>query len=301
MKVFQSCIDRIYVTDKILEMARQWKIQPVGIADVDHDMVSMQITHEDAPLQGKGRWACLNGVLKDFRFKSAIKELGIKAQEEIKSIKQSGRTPTENPQRIYEKFITEAMHQARAREQTVKTRGQQRESDLNQAISRLAYDNILNDSQQSERLANLKKELKNLKKEEYNNTRKFMAAKDHLKGETVSKYYFQINKETKPRDIIQALEIRDTLQNDGLDIEDETWESAMRKVFDTNIMVSPSEENKERLSKNDSAPRINGATNKFFKVFNDCFIEDEWKGIPSFDIKNIGNFTNITNILKKIA
>ncbi|KAK0184580.1 hypothetical protein F5146DRAFT_938418, partial [Armillaria mellea] len=206
MKVFQSCIDRIYVTDKILEMARQWKIQPVGIAGVDHDMVSMQIAHEDAPLQGKGRWACPDGVLKDFRFKSAIKELGIKAQEEIKSVKRSGRMPTENPQRIYEKFITEAMHQARARERTVKTRGQQRESDLNRAISRLAYDNTQNDSQWSERLANLKKKLKNLKKEEHNNIRKFMAAKDCLEGETVSKYYFQVNRETKPRDTIQALE-----------------------------------------------------------------------------------------------
>lgn len=78
-KVFQSCIDRIYVTDKILEMARQWKIQPVGIAGVDHDMVSVQIIHEDAPLQGKGRWACPDRVLKDFQSKSAIKELGIKA------------------------------------------------------------------------------------------------------------------------------------------------------------------------------------------------------------------------------
>ncbi len=104
----------------------------------------------------------------------------------------------------------------------------------------------------------------------------------------------------------------DTLQNDGLDIKDETWESAMRKVLDTNIMVSPSEENKERfktkishdevtkplrLSKNNSAPRINRATNKFFKVFNDCFIEDKWKGIPSFDI--VGILTEVFNGIKE--
>lgn len=54
-QVFQSRIDRIYVTDKLLDQAQQWKIQPVGISGVDHDMVSVQIAHEDAPLIGKGR------------------------------------------------------------------------------------------------------------------------------------------------------------------------------------------------------------------------------------------------------
>ncbi len=77
----------------------------------------------------------------------------------------------------------------------------------------MGYDNTINDSQHSERLANLKKELKNLKKEEHNNTRRFMAAKDHLEGETVSKYYFQVNKESKPRDTIQALEIMSLERN----------------------------------------------------------------------------------------
>ncbi len=41
-KTFQSCIDRIYVTNKLLETARQWRIQPVGIAGIDHDMVSVK-------------------------------------------------------------------------------------------------------------------------------------------------------------------------------------------------------------------------------------------------------------------
>ncbi len=122
MKVFQSWIDRIYVTERLMETARQWKIQPIGITGVDHDMVSMQIAHEDAPLQGKGRWACPDGVLKDTQFKDTVKELGIRAQEGIRAVKQAGRTPTENTQRIYEKFITEAMHQARLRECTIKTR-----------------------------------------------------------------------------------------------------------------------------------------------------------------------------------
>ncbi|PBL04504.1 hypothetical protein ARMGADRAFT_865067, partial [Armillaria gallica] len=123
-KTFQSHIDRIYVTNKLLETARQWRIQPVGIASIDHDMVSVQIAHKDAPLQGKGRWTCPDSVLKYSKFKAMVKELGRIAQEEIKTIKRSGRTSTANAQRIYGNFISEAMNQAKVRERTMKTRAQ---------------------------------------------------------------------------------------------------------------------------------------------------------------------------------
>lgn len=337
-KTFQSCIDRIYVTNKLLETARQWRIQPVGIAGIDHDMVSVQIAHKDAPLQGKRRWACPDSVLKDSKFKVMVKKLGRIAQEEIKTIKRSGRTSTANAQRIYGNFISEAMNQAKVRERTMKTRAWQQETDLNRAIDRLTYDHSLTESQRSERLANLKKELKNLKKEDHSKTRHLIAAKDCLEGETVSKYYFQVNKEAKPRDTIHALEIQtprtmseqldavqdskphpmreelltnprhcyekysprmvemmqeyhgETLQSDGLDVDVVTQERAMTEVLNNNISACPTEIDKEnfklktsreevvkplRLSKNDSAPGINGATNKFFKVFNDCYTEDE--------------------------
>ncbi|PBK90128.1 hypothetical protein ARMGADRAFT_1083018 [Armillaria gallica] len=104
----------------------------------------------------------------------------------------------------------------------------------------------------------------------------------------------------------------DTLQNVSLDIKDKTQESTMRKVLDTNIMVSSSKENKERfkmkiscdevtkplwLSKNNSAPERNGATNKFHKVFNDCFIKDEWKSTPSSDI--VGVLTEVFNNIEE--
>lgn len=81
-----------------------------------------------------------------------------------------------------------------------------------------------------------------------------------------------------------------------------------------NIKVSPMEINKLHfigkmkcdeivkplnLSKNDSAPGINGATNKFFKVFNDRFIEDERKGLPAFDI--VGLLTHVFNDIEEFG
>ncbi|PBK80921.1 hypothetical protein ARMGADRAFT_948937, partial [Armillaria gallica] len=104
----------------------------------------------------------------------------------------------------------------------------------------------------------------------------------------------------------------ETLQKDGLDINEEAREKMMDDILNSNIKVGPSEENKVhfemkmtqdeilkplKLSKNDSTPRINGATNKFFKVFNDRHIEDVRKGLSSFDI--IGMLTEVFNDIEE--
>ncbi len=92
-----------------------------------------------------------------------------------------------------------------------------------------------------------------------------------------------------------------TLQNDGIDVDKEERETMITQTL-SNLTNAPIEENKVkftlktkrdevlkplRLSKNGSAPGINRATNKFFKVLNDQHVEDERKGIPSFDIVGV--------------
>ncbi|KAK0439471.1 uncharacterized protein EV420DRAFT_1279539, partial [Desarmillaria tabescens] len=192
-QVFQSRIDRIYVTDNLFENARQWKICPVGIAGVDHDMVSVQIAHEEAPLIGKGRWACPDSILKDRQLAEGVKRLGINALDEITEIRRSGRTQSSNPQRVYQKFITAAMELARERERSVKVQSQLKRSQIEKEIENTPGNPDLSELEQSERLARLKSELRNIKREEHDTARRFVAARDHLGGETVSKYYFQVN------------------------------------------------------------------------------------------------------------
>ncbi|KAK0496143.1 Endonuclease/exonuclease/phosphatase, partial [Armillaria luteobubalina] len=190
---FQSWIDRIYVTDKLFDQAQQWKIHLVGIAGVDHDMVSVQIAHEEAPLIGKDRWACPDHILKDEKLSLKIKELGIQTQDKIARLKNAGRTTTANPQKAYHKFITEAMDLVKNREHALKCQAQNKESDLNKAISKLSEDLDMNEITCSEKIAGLKRELRGIKQEEHMSTRCFIAAKDQLEGETISKYYFQSN------------------------------------------------------------------------------------------------------------
>ncbi|KAK0443027.1 uncharacterized protein EV420DRAFT_1622935 [Desarmillaria tabescens] len=154
-QVFQSRIDRIYVTDNLFENAR--------IAGVDHDMVSVQIAHEEAPLIGKGRWACLDSILKDHQLAEGVKRLGINALDEITEIRRSGRTQSSNPQRVYQKFITAAMELARERERSVKVQSQLKRSQIEKEIENTPGNPDLSELEQSERLARLKSELRNIK------------------------------------------------------------------------------------------------------------------------------------------
>ncbi|KAF5336211.1 hypothetical protein D9758_017781 [Tetrapyrgos nigripes] len=50
----QSRLDRIYVKPTVLKTAREWKIEPNGVPNADHLMVSVQVTTANAPNIGKG-------------------------------------------------------------------------------------------------------------------------------------------------------------------------------------------------------------------------------------------------------
>ncbi len=133
-------------------------------------MVSVQIVHEEDPAIGKGRWACPDFILKDEKLALKIKELGIKTQEEIARIKNTGRSTTLNPQKAYHRFITEVMDMTKERERTIKCMAHKKESDLNKAISNMSKDLEMDELTRSRKLADLKKELRSIKQEEHLNT-----------------------------------------------------------------------------------------------------------------------------------
>ncbi|KAF9030588.1 DNase I-like protein, partial [Hymenopellis radicata] len=72
----QSRIDRIYVTAEILENSRDWKIADPGLVDTDHMLVLAQISCEEAPEVGKGRWTIPEVVLKDDEFLNHVETEG---------------------------------------------------------------------------------------------------------------------------------------------------------------------------------------------------------------------------------
>ncbi|KAJ3853366.1 Endonuclease/exonuclease/phosphatase, partial [Lentinula lateritia] len=200
----QSRLDRIYVTEKILQTARQWKITHTGIEGVDHEMVSVQITHEETPKIGKGRWSIQNRTLKNQNFKNFAKQQGMLVQAQLESM--SERTDHENPQRILATYIQSIVKKAREIEKSNISTYQQEAARLQKRIQQIGMDTQIFESERATKLHELKTELRNMETKGLELRRKHSAAKDRLIGETICKEWVSANKEKKPRDIIYALE-----------------------------------------------------------------------------------------------
>ncbi|KAJ4496616.1 hypothetical protein C8R41DRAFT_895100 [Lentinula lateritia] len=100
----QSRIDRIYVTDAIMETAKEWKIRETGVPNADHSLISVQITSKEAPWFGKGR---------DKDLMAYAREQGIKARKELETLTE--QTPTKNAQTIWYSYKMCLVRKAKAR------------------------------------------------------------------------------------------------------------------------------------------------------------------------------------------
>ncbi|KAF9494934.1 DNase I-like protein [Pleurotus eryngii] len=113
-----SRIDRIYITNNQLRKARDWRIQPSGLNSADHWIISVQVSAEDAPEIGNGRWTIPERVLEDKRFLEKAKEI---AKDWAKKNEHIGneRTEENNPQQTYICFKNELMRTARNRDKVL--------------------------------------------------------------------------------------------------------------------------------------------------------------------------------------
>ncbi|KAK0481334.1 hypothetical protein IW261DRAFT_1291118, partial [Armillaria novae-zelandiae] len=95
----QSHIDRIYVTEKILNASRGWEILETGIP-TDHKLVSMELTDPQAPFVGPGRWPFPIYLARNEKFLAEVEDLGKKLLEDMDTLK-FRRTNDENPQTLW--------------------------------------------------------------------------------------------------------------------------------------------------------------------------------------------------------
>ena len=85
----QSRLDRIYMKEELYPWCTDWKIEHPGFK-TDHSLVSVQITSENMPFIGKGRWAIPVGLLKNKKLKLYTQALAMQLQTKV------GQTTTEN-------------------------------------------------------------------------------------------------------------------------------------------------------------------------------------------------------------
>ncbi|KAJ3895379.1 Endonuclease/exonuclease/phosphatase, partial [Lentinula edodes] len=200
----QSRLDRIYVTDKLLQSSSQWRITPVGIDGVDHEMVSVRVAHEDAPKIGRGRWSMSTKTLRNKDFRAFAKQRGCQAVEEVDTL--PVRTGQQNAQRILTEYIKDITRKAREIERTQISEYQQEISRVQREIRQIGSTSGMNERTRAGKIHGLKKQLKTMESKGNEARKRLGAAKDRLIGETICKEWVSANKERKPRDMIYALE-----------------------------------------------------------------------------------------------
>jgi exonuclease III len=316
----QSRIDRIYATNNIIKTAADWTVVTTAL-NTDHKMVSVKVIDQKAPYFGRGRWTMPLHMLKDETLIQTCQNLGRKLEEKLDS--GEVRSSTMNPQTHFQNFKNEIASQARARAKVtvpkINLQIQQLQKECTALLSRPDIDN--NTETQSsvgiieERIA----QLENLR---YRKARTATAAHDKLEGETISKYWSEVNKSKTPRDAIYALEKPNTLPVEyetksknmaelardyhhnlllaGLDTPPAVRETATLEVL---ASVNPGstlpETDKETMgnrlseqdilhalesSKNGTSTGVNGLPYELWKALNDRYKADTKADRPSFNI-----------------
>lgn len=202
----QSRIDRIYVSEALLKNSTQWNIDTTPVP-TDHRLISFNAIDAKAPFLGTGRWTIPLFLLKDKELSLAFNDLGLKLENDI-SNSLTNRTPVNNPQTLFKTFKDQiiALCRTRARsaipkiDMTIKKLKTQLKTSLNPPTDVPVDDILLNAGLVQERITQLE-------------TAKFLSSRTsslahyRIDGETINKYWSQINKSRSPRDYIPSLQV----------------------------------------------------------------------------------------------
>ena len=199
----QSRLDRIYTKEDIFLWCTDWKIEHPSLKS-DHNLISVQISSENMPFIGKGRWAIPVNLLKNRGLKKKTQELAKALQQEVeRSLLE--RHETDNPQVALKTFKTkiidtyrdyQKMHQPKL-ENAIKSLQRELEGKANEP--NLSTEDILDQS------ALISERINALEKKRKDGARLLSSARNRLEGETLSKHWIRSAKESTPRDTIRAL------------------------------------------------------------------------------------------------
>ncbi|KAF9800818.1 hypothetical protein IEO21_10289 [Rhodonia placenta] len=200
----QSRIDRIYVTNDVLETATDWAISPSHLC-TDHSLVSVAVVHRDTPFVGPGRWTLPMSLLVDRVFMHEVDVLGRKL-ELVVGTSSNHCLPADNPQTHFKVFKDAVLRAARLRARIIipvrKARIQCLQADLDLTLS---HPNIDNREDLRLSTALLQKKVDDLITEGDLCKRQSTTARHRVEAECMSKYWSNLSKPRRPRDVIYSL------------------------------------------------------------------------------------------------
>ncbi len=210
-----SRLDRIYVTEDLFRTARAWRISEADVR-TDHSMVTVDVVRERAPEMGRGRPVFPVYLLKDKKLAKQMKDRGLQAIEEMSKISSTGiRTEETNPQTVLAQLKADWMKLARSREREVVPRLLVEIQQLEAEVRVVTRRTNLTDTEKASEVAALTAQIRHLKQKRINQLKSKARARHRLEGERPTKYWTNINREAKPRDVMYSLEREGETALDG--------------------------------------------------------------------------------------
>ena len=322
----QSRLDRIYTKEEIYPWCTDWKIEHPGFK-TDHSLVSVQVTSENMPFIGKGRWAIPINLLKNKDLKKKTQELARELQSRVRQLTPEGQA-AHDPQLALKEFKTGIVNLYRNYQKTNQPRLENAIKSLQRELENKASTPNLTEDEIQEQTIMIIGRIEALEKKKRDEARLLSAVRNKLEGETMLKHWVRSAKESAPRDTIRAL--KNPLQEQG---QRETRSDQMAELarnyheqllaLDRNPVEEPNEEkltkalenidtalspeNVERLRKditeeeieaaltdsaNDKAAGLDGIPTELWKL-----LHQQYKSVKE---NEQDKYCNITSVLSKI-
>ncbi|EJD38390.1 DNase I-like protein [Auricularia subglabra TFB-10046 SS5] len=206
-----SRIDRIYMTNAMLMASREWNIELSGLNANDHSRISVTVVNLDAPEIGRGRWTMTQESSQDkILLYEANKEVK-KTWQDMLAVRQTGRTETNNPQRLWHDLKLKITKIAKRRTRELNCVRKQKEKDLvsRRDDAKAALEEATESPQRvaaKETLRRTENDLHALKEKQHQSTFEKRDARVWADAEKMTKSWFRWIKENKPRDTLTALQ-----------------------------------------------------------------------------------------------
>jgi hypothetical protein len=199
----QSRLDRIYVKEDLYPWCTEWRIEHPGL-QTDHSLVGVQLTSENMPFIGRGRWAIPVGLLRNRQLKKGVQELARKLQREV--TRPGGESLAEyDPQRALRVFKAEVIDLFRKYQKTHKPRLENMLRSLRRELEDKANTPNLTEDEIQEHSVLIARRIEALEGKRRDEAKMLSTARNRLEGETMSKHWARSARESTPRDTIRAL------------------------------------------------------------------------------------------------
>ncbi|KAJ3797677.1 Endonuclease/exonuclease/phosphatase, partial [Lentinula aff. detonsa] len=199
----QSRLDRIYVTEKILETAREWKIETTGVPHADHNMVSVLVSNERTPWTGRGRWRIPDYVVKDKDLMDFAYEKGKEAQTNLRDANIAA--DERNPQKVWADYKQAIIRKARERAKQIIPGLTRKINEVKLDLDRTLNDPEMAENEKVKQAKKLQGMLTKLESARLTKISKDSKVRHRLEGEIPTRYWSQTTKDRKPRDVMMAL------------------------------------------------------------------------------------------------